>query len=147
MPLPLPCPLLLVLAGCGERKETLGPSGARNLELMLDWVPNADHAGIYAADGRGFFKANDLDVKIRVPGDPSTPLKQVAAGRVDLAISYEPEVLRARDQGIDVVAVGARRPAAADERPLAAAGHGRQGGGSEGQDRRDRRNRLPGRVP
>ena len=47
-------------------------------------------------------------MKIRQPpSDPSAPLKQVAAGRVDLAISYEPEVLRARDQGLHVVAVGA----------------------------------------
>jgi putative hydroxymethylpyrimidine transport system substrate-binding protein len=48
-----------------------------------------------------------LDVKIRTPSDPAAPLRQVAAGRVDLAISYEPEVLRARDQGLKVVSVGA----------------------------------------
>jgi putative hydroxymethylpyrimidine transport system substrate-binding protein len=46
-------------------------------------------------------------VKIRQPADPAAPIKQVAAGRVDLAVSYEPEVLRARDKGLRVVAVGA----------------------------------------
>src|SRR5204863_6046638 len=40
------------------------------------------------------------------PADPSAPIKQVPAGRVDLAISYEPEVLRARSSGLRVVAVG-----------------------------------------
>ena len=42
-----------------------------------------------------------------MPADPSAPIKQVAAGQVDLAISYEPEVMLARDQGLDVVAVAA----------------------------------------
>ena len=46
-------------------------------------------------------------MEIRTPADPATPLKQLAAGSVDLAISYEPEVLRARDQGLNVVSVGA----------------------------------------
>ena len=51
-------------------------------------------------------------MEIRQPADPAAPIKQVAAGRVDLAISYEPEVLRARDQGLNVVSVGAivRKP-------------------------------------
>lgn len=100
----------LLVAGCGERDEKLGPSGKRNLELMLDFYPNPDHAGLYAADGRGYFDAVNLDVAIRQPPDPSAPIKQVAAGRVDLAISYEPEVLRARDEGAKVVAVGAVVP-------------------------------------
>jgi putative hydroxymethylpyrimidine transport system substrate-binding protein len=100
----------LVAAGCGERDETLGPSGKRQLDLMLDWVPNPDHAGLYAADGRGYFDQVGLGVRIRRPADPSEPIKQVAAGKVDLAISYEPEVLRARDQGQKVVAVGAVVP-------------------------------------
>jgi putative hydroxymethylpyrimidine transport system substrate-binding protein len=100
----------LVAAGCGEREEKLGPSGDRKLELMLDWVPNPDHAGIYAAQGSGFLKAVDVDLTIRTPADPSAPIKQVAAGRVDLAISYEPEVLRARDEGAKVVSVAAIVP-------------------------------------
>jgi putative hydroxymethylpyrimidine transport system substrate-binding protein len=101
---------IALVAGCGERKEQLGPSGQRDLELMLDWVPNPDHAGIYAAEGRGFFRAVGIGLTIRRPADPSAPIKQVAAGRVDLAISYEPEVLRARDQGAKVVAVAAIVP-------------------------------------
>ena len=100
----------LLAPGCGERDEKLGSGGERKLELMLDWVPNPDHAGIYAADGRGFFKNVGVGVTIRRPPDPSAPIKQVAAGRVDLAISYEPEVLRARDEGQKVVAVGAIVP-------------------------------------
>src|SRR5258705_1135852 len=74
---------------------------------MLDYFPNADHAPIYAARANGDFKAAGLNVKIRQPADPSAPLKQVAAGRVSLALSYEPEVLRARSKGLHVVAVAA----------------------------------------
>jgi putative hydroxymethylpyrimidine transport system substrate-binding protein len=74
---------------------------------MLDYFPNADHAGIYAAQANGDFKEAGLDVEIHQPPDPAAPIKQVAAGRVDLAISYEPEVLRARDQGLAVVSVAA----------------------------------------
>ncbi len=79
---------------------------------MLDYFPNADHAGIYAAQAGGHFADAGLKVDIRQPTDPAAPIKQVAAGRVDLAVSYEPEVLRARDKGLRVVAVGAivRKP-------------------------------------
>ena len=97
----------IVLAGCGEKQEVLTPSGAKGVELMLDYFPNADHAGIYAAEAGGHFEQAGLDVEIREPPDPAAPIKQVAAGRVDLAISYEPEVLRARDQGLSVVSVAA----------------------------------------
>jgi putative hydroxymethylpyrimidine transport system substrate-binding protein len=99
--------VLLVAAGCGEKKDVLEPKGSKSVELMLDWLPNVDHAGIYAAQAAGDFSQAGLKVKIRVPSDPSAPIKQVAAGRVDLAIAYEPEVLRARDKGLHVVAVGA----------------------------------------
>jgi len=99
--------LALALAGCGEKEDALAPSGSKRVELMLDYFPNADHAGIYAAQAAGHFRQAGLDVIIRQPPDPAAPIKQVAAGRVDLAISYEPEVLRARDQGLRVVSVGA----------------------------------------
>ena len=96
-----------VAVGCGEKEETLEPGAPEALEIMLDFFPNADHAPIYAADAAGHFDDVGLDVEIREPPDPAAPLKQVAAGRVDLAISYEPEVLRARDDGLAVQAVGA----------------------------------------
>jgi len=100
------------LTACGEKEDTLGAGGGSELELMLDFFPNADHAGIYAAQAGEHFDRAGLDVKIRQPSDPSAPIKQVAAGRVDLAVSYEPEVLRARDEGLKVVAVAAlvRKP-------------------------------------
>src|SRR5215213_6806274 len=97
----------MLAAGCGEKEDVLEPSGSKRVELMLDYFPNADHAGIYAAQAGGDFEEAGLDVQIRQPPDPAAPIKQVAAGRVDLAISYEPEVLRARDQGLSVVSVGA----------------------------------------
>jgi putative hydroxymethylpyrimidine transport system substrate-binding protein len=98
---------MLALAACGEKEDVLEPSGSKELELMLDYFPNADHAGIYAAQAAGHFEQAGLDVTIRQPPDPAAPIKQVAAGRVDLAISYEPEVFRARDQGLNVVSVAA----------------------------------------
>jgi putative hydroxymethylpyrimidine transport system substrate-binding protein len=95
---------LVALAGCGGGSGRSG--GAEHLTLMLDFFPNADHAAIYVAQARGEFKSRGLDVRIRTPSDPSAPLKLLAAGRADLAVSYEPEVLRARDKGLPVVAVG-----------------------------------------
>ncbi|MEA2332684.1 MAG: putative hydroxymethylpyrimidine transport system substrate-binding protein [Thermoleophilaceae bacterium] len=107
MKLVLALVLVAVLAGCGEKEDVLEPSGSKSVELMLDYFPNADHAGIFAAEAGGHFEQAGLDVEIRQPPDPAAPIKQVAAGRVDLAISYEPELLRARDQGLNVVGVGA----------------------------------------
>jgi len=75
--------------------------------LMLDFFPNADHAAIYTAIADGNFRAAGLDVQPQAPADPSEPLKLLAAGRVDMAISYEPELLLARDKGLRLVSIGA----------------------------------------
>jgi putative hydroxymethylpyrimidine transport system substrate-binding protein len=102
--------LLVVLAGCGEKAEPTGTAPARQepFTVMLDYFPNADHAGIYAAKAAGLYEQAGLDVKIQPPPDPSAPLKLLRAGRADVAISYEPELLLARDQGADnLVSVGA----------------------------------------
>ena len=99
--------LIALIAGCGEKQDVLTPKGSKQLTVMLDYFPNADHAGLYAAQAGGHFKRAGLDLKIRQPSDPAAPIKQVAAGRVDLAISYEPELLRARDNGLNVVSVAA----------------------------------------
>jgi putative hydroxymethylpyrimidine transport system substrate-binding protein len=99
-----------VLAGCGEKDETTSGGSTEQFSLALDFYVNPDHAGIYTALERGYFEQAGLDVQPQVPSDPSAPIKQVAAGRADLAISYEPEVVLARDQGLPVVAVGALVP-------------------------------------
>jgi putative hydroxymethylpyrimidine transport system substrate-binding protein len=98
--------LALTLVACGEKSEDVGGE-RQGLSLALDFYPNPDHAGIYVAEKLGYFGEAGLDVEITTPSDPSLPIKQVAAGRSDLAISYEPEVVLAREQGLDVVAVAA----------------------------------------
>ncbi len=96
----------LGLAGCGEKNEDVSAE-PQAFGLTLDFYPNPDHAGIYMAQKLGYFRDAGLDVSIDTPSDPAAPIKQVAAGRTDLAISYEPEVALAHEQGLDVVAVGA----------------------------------------
>lgn len=96
-------------AGCGGG-DSQSAADAEPVELILDWYPNADHAGIYGALGQGYFADEGLDVRPTVPSDPAAALKQVGAGRAPFAISYEPEVLIARSQGVPVVAVAAVIP-------------------------------------
>jgi putative hydroxymethylpyrimidine transport system substrate-binding protein len=98
--------LVLGLAACGEKSENTGGE-AEPLSLTLDFYPNPDHAGIYMAQKLGYFEEAGLDVSIHTPADPAAPVKLLAAGQTDLAISYEPEVILAKEQGLDVVAVGA----------------------------------------
>src|SRR6478752_2658159 len=98
--------LTVSLAACGAKSEG-GGAEREAFSLTLDFYPNPDHAGIYMAQKLGYFEEAGLDVSIDAPSDPAAPIKQVAAGRSDLAISYEPEVALARDQGLDVVAIGA----------------------------------------
>jgi putative hydroxymethylpyrimidine transport system substrate-binding protein len=101
--------MVLGLAACGEKHETLSaPAGSdQPVNLMLDYFPNADHVGIYEALANGAFTQAGLDVHVHVPSDPAAPLKLLAAGKIDAAISYEPEVLLARDQGAPLVSVAA----------------------------------------
>jgi putative hydroxymethylpyrimidine transport system substrate-binding protein len=100
--------LALGITACGDSGEQTGSaSSPQAFDLDLDWYVNPDHAGIFTALNRGYFEDQGLDVKPHVPSDPAAPIKEVAAGRVDLAVSYEPEVLLARDQGLDIEAVAA----------------------------------------
>lgn len=98
--------LVLGLAACGEKSEDTSGE-AQPFTLTLDFYPNPDHAGIYMAQKLGYFREAGLDVVIQTPSDPAAPIKQVAAGNSDLAISYEPEVILAREKGLGVKAVAA----------------------------------------
>jgi putative hydroxymethylpyrimidine transport system substrate-binding protein len=102
----------LTLAACGEREEPTGAGAAalaplQPLEVMLDFPPSPEHAGLFAAQEGGAFEDARLDVELTEPPEPSAPLEALEAGEVDIAISYEPELLLARDRGADLVSIGA----------------------------------------
>jgi putative hydroxymethylpyrimidine transport system substrate-binding protein len=101
--------LPIFLAACSGKSEEVDPSNPErtSMRVALDWYANPDHAGFLVTRDRGFFESAGLDVALETPTDPALPIKQVAAGEVDLAISYAPEVLLARERGSDVVAVAA----------------------------------------
>ena len=82
-------------------------AGGQKVTLMLDWTPNPDHVGFYDARDTGLFGRAGLDVAIRVPSDPTAPLKLVGAGRSDLAVTYEQELFFAAAKKLPVVAVAA----------------------------------------
>lgn len=92
------------VSACGTKSEDVNPV-REEFSVALDWYANPDHAGFFVAQDRGYFEAAGLDVSLDSPTDPSLPIKLVAAGKADLAISYEPEVLLARQQGLDVISV------------------------------------------
>jgi putative hydroxymethylpyrimidine transport system substrate-binding protein len=97
----------VALGACGSKQDVLSASGTKPFTVMLDFFPNADHAALYSAIDHGDFRAVGLDVKTEAPADPSEPLKLLAAGKVDMAISYEPELLLARDKGLKLVSIAA----------------------------------------
>jgi putative hydroxymethylpyrimidine transport system substrate-binding protein len=97
----------LTVSACGSKHDVTSAPAVKPFTVMLDFFPNADHAPLYAAIAAGDFKTVGLDVRPQVPAEPADPLKLLAAGRVDMAISYEPELLLARDQGLKLVSIGA----------------------------------------
>ena len=76
------------------------------ITVGLDWFINPDHAPLIIAEQRGYFKELGLDVEMIEPADPNDPPKLVAAGKLDMAISYQPQLHIQVDQGLPVVRVG-----------------------------------------
>jgi len=84
-----------------------GPaSAADKLTVMLDWFINPDHGPLYVALERGEFEKRGLDVELIPPADPNDPPKLVAAGRADLAISYQPQLHLQVAAGLPLMRVG-----------------------------------------
>ncbi|SDX06151.1 ABC transporter substrate-binding protein [Roseicitreum antarcticum] len=83
------------------------PAAAQDrLTLMLDWFVNPDHAPIILAQELGYFTEAGLEVEIVTPSDPNAPPRMAAAGRVDLAVSYQPQLHLSRHAGLDLRRVG-----------------------------------------
>ena len=92
--------LLLVVAACGG-----GDPERTSVKLAMDWYPNSNHTGLFVAKQKGYFEEEGLDVDMYTPVDPSAVLQTVGAGEDDFGISYQPDLLLARGQGVPVVAV------------------------------------------
>lgn len=76
------------------------------MTLLLDWFVNPDHGPVIIAQEKGFFADVDLEVEVIAPADPSDPPKLVAAGKADLAISYQPQLHLQIHEGLPLQRVG-----------------------------------------
>ena len=79
---------------------------ADKMTVLLDWFVNPDHAPIIVAREKGFFADQGLEVEVIAPADPSDPPKLVAAGKADLAISYQPQIHLQVAEGLPLIRVG-----------------------------------------
>ncbi len=76
------------------------------MTLVLDWFVNPNHGPIIIAKEKGYFAQEGLEVEVIAPADPADPPKMAAAGRADLAISYQPQLHLQRAEGLPLVRVG-----------------------------------------
>lgn len=90
--------VLTVCAGSAEAAE--------KLVVMLDWFVNPDHAPLIVAQEKGFFEAAGLTVELIEPADPNDPPKLVAAGKADIAVSYQPQLHVQVAAGLPLVRIG-----------------------------------------
>jgi NitT/TauT family transport system substrate-binding protein len=97
----------LVLSGCSSSTGSSGttPKGLTKVTLQLQWVPQAQFAGYYAAAAQGYYKKAGLDVTIKPAGTDTVPITTVAKGQADYAISWVPKVLGSIEQGVNVTDV------------------------------------------
>lgn len=107
--------LLLTVAACGSGAEPDAPADGAAATLVLDFQPSAVHAGIYAASAGRPLADRGVDLEVRIPGASTDAPKLLETGRVDLAVIDIQDLAIAREQGADLVGVGAivQRPLAA----------------------------------
>lgn len=100
---------LLLLAGCSAS----APSDAsgqplRELDVVLDWYPNALHAFLYVAIEKGYYAQEGLQVNIRFPSNANDAISLVAAGKAEIGLYYQQDVIIARaNQNVPVKSIGA----------------------------------------
>ena len=95
-----------LLVGYGEKKSD--ENELREINVVLDWYPNALHAFLYTAIERGYFADEGLDVKIRFPSNENDALSLVSAGRAEIGLYYEHDIIQVvANQGVKVKSIGA----------------------------------------
>jgi putative hydroxymethylpyrimidine transport system substrate-binding protein len=93
--------LLAGVADCGG--DGAEPGAPQGVTLVLDFVPNAVHSGIYAAQRENLYGDEGIDLTIRRPGESTDAPKLLAAGRADFAILDIHDLGIARERGLDLV--------------------------------------------
>ncbi|MGX6427676.1 ABC transporter substrate-binding protein [Levilactobacillus yonginensis] len=105
-------PVLLSLTACGNSKssssDTKPAKKLTDVSIVLDYVPNTNHTGLYVAKDKGYFKDAGLNVKIIEPGDNATSVGMVGANKAQFGVSYQEDVTYAHADGknIPVKAIG-----------------------------------------
>jgi putative hydroxymethylpyrimidine transport system substrate-binding protein len=104
---------VLALAACGDGGAE--PGASEEATLVLDFIPNAVHAGLYAALARGEFEREGIELEIREPSASTDGPKLLETGRAEVAVLDIHDLAIARERGLDLVGVGAivQRPLAA----------------------------------
>lgn len=100
--------LLLVMTGCSSKQSNQNEANKlEEVDLVLDWYPNAVHSFIYTAIEKGYFKEEGLNVNIKFPSNPTDPLSLPAAGKATVGIYYQPDVIIARaNEKVPVKSIG-----------------------------------------
>lgn len=98
---------MMLLAGCGRREpggsNASGSGSLHEVKLALNWVPEPEFGGFYAAKETHVFEIHGLDVEI-LPGGAGAPVVQmIASGQVEFGIVSADEIVIARSKGADVV--------------------------------------------
>ena len=79
---------------------------AEELTVILDWFANPNHAPLFVAKTQGYFLDENLNVDIIGPANPDDPPKLVAAGKGDIAITYQPQFMIQISQGLPLLRIG-----------------------------------------
>ena len=98
----------LLLCGCGAKKNDAGTEELKELDVVLDWYPNALHAFLYVAIEKGYYEEEGLKVNIQFPSNSNDAISLVAAGQADIGLYYQQDVIQARtQQNVPVKSIGA----------------------------------------
>jgi NitT/TauT family transport system substrate-binding protein/putative hydroxymethylpyrimidine transport system substrate-binding protein len=97
--------LTLALGGCGEDEPATTLPATTKATLVLDFLPNAVHAGIYRAVAAGYYADNGLDLRIIQPSSTADTLKLIDAGKADIGIADAVDVMGQIDAGREARAI------------------------------------------
>lgn len=98
----------LLLCGCSASPNHEKNNELKELDVVLDWYPNALHAFMYVAIENGYYEEEGLKVNIRFPSNANDAISLVAAGQADIGLYYQQDVIQARaNQDVPVKSIGA----------------------------------------